>query len=325
MKHLFLLLLFYFFSVVQAQENGDPVPGPVGTAFTYQGLLELDGKIVSGRYDFSFRLYDVPSGGTQVTSSLQFINVLVTQGVFNVSLDYGDAFFMGNAMYLEILVRETGTTVFFPLNPRQRINTVPYAIQSAFTEESGSPWLDQNGGIIYQDGNVSIGSSFSNASKLQVEAPNGTSPLRIRLEGLGTRLRVHGNGGTSLGSNTVPPVNGLHVLGEVRQPLTQHSFAKAGLRFICGNSATTIFESFNNVNDDDIVVTSNLPEAGRCEITFPFDITDSYVVSNPFAVNIIRAVSCGKTTNLDGDLVECNGYNPLSDVRTDVVVTLLLF
>jgi len=145
------------------------------------------------------------------------------------------------------------------------------------------------------------------------------------LEGIGTKLRVHGNGGTSMGSNTTPPTNGLYVLGQVRQPLSQHGFAKAGLRFICGNSNTTIFESFNNVNADDIVVTSNLPEAGRCEITFPFDITDTYVVANPFAVNIIRAVSCGKTTNPDGDLVECNGDNPISDARTDVVVTLLLF
>ena len=324
-KFITILTLLIHAIWIQAEERGDVFPTPVGTSFSYQGLLEMDGQTVDGDYDFSFTLYDAPSGGNEVGTTINITNTTVKDGVFTLFLDFGDIAFMGDAGYLQIQVRESGTTTFFALNQRQRIHTVPYAIQSSFTEDAVSLWQDQNGGIVYNDGNVAIGSSISGSSKLQVVAPNGTSPLRVRLDGLGTKLRVHGNGGTSIGVNATPSSNGLFVQGEVQQPLSQHGFAKAGLRFICGNSNTTIFESFNNVNDDDIVVTSNLPEAGRCEISFPFDIDETYVIASPFATNIIRAVSCGKTSTNGNDIIECNGYNPLSDVRTDVVMTLLLF
>ncbi|WP_395374001.1 hypothetical protein [Marinicella sp. W31] len=325
MKYLTILFLIMHFGVIQAEDRGQIGPAPVGTSFSYQGLLELDGQTVNGNYDFEITLYDEPVNGSAIVAPLTINDIPVKDGVFTLSLDFGDAVFMGDARYLGFLVRESGTTTYYILEQRQRIHNVPYAIQSSFTEDAVSLWEDQAGGLTYNGGNVSIGGNATGSSRLQVQAPNGTSPLRVRLDGVGTKLRVHGNGGTSLGVNATPPENGLYVLGEVSQPLSQHGFAKAGLRFVCGNQGTTIFESFNNVNDDDIVVTSNLPEAGRCEISFPFDIDESYVIANPFATNIIRGVSCGKTTSGGNDIIECNGYNPLSAARADVVMTLLLF
>jgi len=63
-----------------------------GTAFTYQGQLNVDGVPASGFYDFQFSLYNSPQlspGGTQIGSTLTNLAVGVTNGAFTASLDFG--------------------------------------------------------------------------------------------------------------------------------------------------------------------------------------------------------------------------------------------
>src|SRR5712692_5052776 len=71
------------------------------TSFTYQGRLTDGGTAANGNYDLQFVLFDASSGGTQVGS--QTINtVLVSNGVFTVSLDFGANAFNGANRFLEI-------------------------------------------------------------------------------------------------------------------------------------------------------------------------------------------------------------------------------
>lgn len=99
------------------------------TEFTYQGRL-VDGSVAAnGNYDLEFALYDAMADGTQIGAGLTRTNVLVSNGTFSVSLDFGNVF-SGTELYLEIHVRRSGSPTFTPLAPRQKLSSVPYAVKS---------------------------------------------------------------------------------------------------------------------------------------------------------------------------------------------------
>ncbi len=101
---------------------------PLGTAFTYQGRLVLDGSPASGDYDFRFDLYDVGFGGTPLGTKLISISSL-TDGLFKLDLDFGSGIFTGDARFLEISVRQTGSPGgYTTLIPRQQLRPTPYAL-----------------------------------------------------------------------------------------------------------------------------------------------------------------------------------------------------
>lgn len=116
---LFLLAIFSLSaSLVSAQT----------TEFNYQGRLTDNSLPANTNYDFEFRLFDVASGGTALGTQ-QRLGIVVSSGVFTVSLDFG-AQFNGTARYLEIAVKPAGGGSFTTLNPRQPINSAPYNIRS---------------------------------------------------------------------------------------------------------------------------------------------------------------------------------------------------
>jgi len=98
------------------------------TEFTYQGTLKDNGNPANANYDFEFALFDAPSGGSQVGSTIPKNNLLVTNGVFAVKLDFGSVF-PGANRYLEIKVRQTGQPTFTTLS-RQLINSAPYSVKT---------------------------------------------------------------------------------------------------------------------------------------------------------------------------------------------------
>ena len=100
------------------------------TAFSYQGSLDSNGAPANGNHDFEFLLFDLVSGGSQIGSTVSLSNVNVTDGLFSVTLDFGDQF-PGSDRFLEIRVRPSGQGSITTLAPRQRIATVPYAVRSS--------------------------------------------------------------------------------------------------------------------------------------------------------------------------------------------------
>lgn len=102
------------------------------TTFTYQGRLGNAGVPADGPHDFVFRLFDAETNGTQVGGNLSIDTVDVTEGVFTVQLDFGDAPFNAAPRWLEIDVRESGTGAYSTLAPRNRIGASPFAVETLF-------------------------------------------------------------------------------------------------------------------------------------------------------------------------------------------------
>lgn len=113
---------------------------PVGSAFTYQGVLDRDGSPVTGLADIRFSLWDAPSGGANVASTLVALNVPVAGGRFAVELDFGVAPFSGEARYLQMDVRQpAGSGAYRTLLPRQSILPTPFALYALNGGAQGPP------------------------------------------------------------------------------------------------------------------------------------------------------------------------------------------
>lgn len=128
----------------------------VTTAISYQGkLTDSAGNPLTGSYDFSFKLFDALTEGTQIGSTVSVTEVSVTEGIFTVKLDFGaGAFVTGADRWLETTV---GTTV---LSPRVQLTASPFSLFSS------APWVTSGANISYL-GNVGIGTTVP-AVKLDV-------------------------------------------------------------------------------------------------------------------------------------------------------------
>src|SRR5688572_4870871 len=102
-----------------------------GTAFTYQGRLNLNGVPATGLYDLRFTAYAGLLSPGPVGGPLTIPAVPVTNGLFAVTLDFGAGLFSGPQRWLEIAVRTNGTASFVTLDPGQQITAVPYATHAA--------------------------------------------------------------------------------------------------------------------------------------------------------------------------------------------------
>ncbi len=99
------------------------------TEISYQGSLKDSGLAANANYDIEFRLFSSLSGGSLIGTEIFLSPVPVVDGLFSVKLNFGPNF-PGSDRYLEIAVRKTGVGSLVTLGPRQKISSVPYAIQS---------------------------------------------------------------------------------------------------------------------------------------------------------------------------------------------------
>lgn len=122
------------------------------TAITYQGRLMQNGGPYAGAVDLTFRLYDLPTGGTEVAGPISETDWPVADGLFQVTLDFGPVF-DGNARYLEV---EVDGTI---LTPRQSVRPAPVALFAL----SGNDWQLNGADAYYLQGDVGIGTASPNA------------------------------------------------------------------------------------------------------------------------------------------------------------------
>jgi hypothetical protein len=137
-----VLLLIVAAGLAYAQES-QPVAfraqqAPLGTTFTYQGQLKLDGEPVDGECDMAFRLYD--DAGIQVGASITE-TVVISDGLFTQALDFGADAFTGDARWLGIQVMCPDDAGFTDLG-RQALTATPYALYASTAGEA-----DQLGGL----------------------------------------------------------------------------------------------------------------------------------------------------------------------------------
>src|ERR1043165_6956135 len=82
--------------VVEAIRLTPVAAAPFGTAFSYQGRLSDAGQPGNARYDIRFNLFTVATGGTPVGGPVTNANVLVSDGLFTTSVDFGTGVFAGD-------------------------------------------------------------------------------------------------------------------------------------------------------------------------------------------------------------------------------------
>jgi hypothetical protein len=71
--------------------------GQVATSFTYQGQLKDDGIPANGNYNLVFKLFSTAGpGGSQIGPTITRNGVVLTDGLFNQTLDFGAAAFAGD-------------------------------------------------------------------------------------------------------------------------------------------------------------------------------------------------------------------------------------
>ena len=98
-----------------------------GTAFTYQGRLNDGSSPANGTYDLTFALHSAANEATQAGGLVTKNSTAVSNGLFTVSLDFGNQF-PGADRWLEIQVRTNGACAFTALAPRQPLTATPYAL-----------------------------------------------------------------------------------------------------------------------------------------------------------------------------------------------------
>jgi hypothetical protein len=136
----------------QIPAGASQAPAAAATrAFTYQGRLVTNGNPANGAYDFTFILYDASVGGSQSGPIVTRNDVPVSDGLFVVTLDFGDIF-NGTQYYLDISVRP-GASIgsYTGLDPRQPLTAAPLASGLVLPLEgqantSGSAFVIDNNG-----------------------------------------------------------------------------------------------------------------------------------------------------------------------------------
>ncbi|MCF6320040.1 MAG: hypothetical protein L3J83_12335 [Proteobacteria bacterium] len=303
-----------FLGYDMAVENENIILGgatSIGSGFNYQGELIDAGISANGNYDFSFRLFNAESGGSQVGGTEIKGNRAVASGLFSIEdVDFGDAAYSGAALWLSVTVRETGNPGSeITLTPRQKIHAVPYAVQSEFGAGS-SPWTVNGANINRSSGTVTIGSTQTFAD-LAIDATNDGDVVRVRVN-TNTKFYVDDNGGTGVGSWTTPPTNGLRVAGDVKQPITSNGMMKY-MAFVGCGGGSSITRQYNGVSTALITVAGS--SVGRCIIDFPTDIDNRFwQVSVNFATatnssGISRTANC-RLESGSTDKLFCNITDP---------------
>lgn len=107
-------------------------------AITYQGRLSDNGVAANGIYDLSFQVFGAPVGGSQVGPTLTNANLVVSDGVFTATLNFGFNVFLGADRWLQIGVRSNGNVgAYIPLSPRQLFTPTPYALYTPTAGTAG--------------------------------------------------------------------------------------------------------------------------------------------------------------------------------------------
>jgi hypothetical protein len=101
-----------------------------GSAFTYQGRLNVSGAPASGTYDFRYRLALDQFGNNYYGSSVLASGQVISNGLFTATLDFGAGAFNGGSYWLEVDVRTNGAGGYTALSPLQPVTPAPYAIFS---------------------------------------------------------------------------------------------------------------------------------------------------------------------------------------------------
>lgn len=162
---------------------------PIGTAFTYQGMLKHNGAPVNGSVALRFRMYTAEIGGTQVGNEVTIAGHVVEDGLLTADLDFVNSvgFYDGSARWIEIDVAIEEETPFETLSPRQRITASPAALGLVLPLSAEGNW---NVPGVWIDNTAPI-FGYGVVARASGWAIDGVSPYT---DGVGVRGRGSGCG-----------------------------------------------------------------------------------------------------------------------------------
>ena len=185
-----------------------------GTAFTYQGRLNTTNGPASGTYNLTFSLFNTNTSGVAIAVPVTNNAVVITNGLFTVTIDFGPGVFTGQTNWLQIGVETNGASTFTTLAPRQQLTPTPYAIYAESanaTNLSGTLPLAQLPGVVVTNNyaaSVNLSGSFtgngSGLTNVNAAALNGLNATSF--------WKTNGNAGTN-------PTNGAFLGTTDNQPL----------------------------------------------------------------------------------------------------------
>ena len=181
MKTIFQIIL-----VLLALAGVQTFADPLGTAFTYQGLLNAGGNPASGGYDLRFAVYDAVTNGT-LKATVTNTNVAVTNGLFTTPVDFGQAPNNFSALWLEIGVRTNGSADdFATVSPRQALLPAPYAFYALTSSNA-----------------VTAGSASNLLGVLPTAQLSGTYSSTLTFNNTGNNFAGDGSGLTGLNAGAI--------------------------------------------------------------------------------------------------------------------------
>jgi hypothetical protein len=215
-----------------------------GTAFTYSGRLSEGGNPANGLYDIRAGLYTVSAGGTVFAGPITNSAVAVSNGLFTITLDYGNVF-DGTVYWLQVAVRTNGLGGFTVLSPRQQLTPTPYAI---FAESANAAGL--SGTIPSTTLSGVYGSALGLTNPANIFAGDGSRLAGVNATTLGGLASSNfwattGNAGTS-------PTNGNFVGTTDNQPLELRVSGSRALRLEPIANASNISNMVNVVGGSPI-------------------------------------------------------------------------
>ncbi len=190
---------------------------PLGTAITYQGRLNDGPNPANGSYDLRFTVFDVPEYGFPVGPVLTNSGVMVSDGLFQAELDFGDGVFTNSSrLWLELGVRKSGGSYYTALVPHQPFTPAPYALYAPNAGTAASAVSAQT----VAAGSVGLaGLDTASVDTRYVNKTGDTMTGRLTLpaDGLSVgadQLFTTPQGNIGIGTNG--PAARLHVAGDLR-------------------------------------------------------------------------------------------------------------
>jgi hypothetical protein len=242
-KHFILLMMIAVFSVAAFAQT---------TAFNFQGWLNDGSSAANGNYDLQFKLFDALTGGNQVNATVDRPNLMIINGVFSTTLDFGSlAFNTTGNRFLEISVRPAGSpNAHVVLGARQQILTVPFAARSASATNADNA----TNALIATTANnsLSLGSvSASNYARLNFANQGDVSAANLGAAGY------------------------ISVQGNALQPNTSNGFPKIMLAVTADGTIARCYNGVTGASGGNCGVTIQAG-TGNYGITFPFPIANRF-------------------------------------------------
>ncbi len=161
------------------------------------------------------------------------------------------------------------------------------------------------------NGRVGVG-TVNPLAQLHVEAPSGTAPLRVRINGT-SRFSVFSSGQT-------------YLYGDAKQSNGFGGILKAAVYISsCGGpvgASTAVTRQYNGVSAPAITAIDN--GTGKCIIDFPFNIDGRFWVAQPF--NAPGAYGLAAMCNTSAsDKLSCARWNTVTDLRTSGKLMVLIY